>query len=183
MSKTQVTTGAARLSYANIWEPRPNLSGIEKYSSAVLIPKSDKATIKAIEVAIEEAFQIGLKTKFDNKKAGVKLDALKDGDEVNEDGEGKGPEFKGMMYLNASANKQPIVLDRDRNQLLDKTKCYSGVWANVALNFYPFAASGNKGVAVGLEAIRVLKDDEPLGGILTTESAKSRFEEVDEDDI
>ena len=183
MSKTQVVTGVSRLSYASIWEPKETPSGQMKYSVCVLIPKKDKQTIKAIEAAIEAAYQDGLVKKWAGKKAGVKMDVLRDGDEENEDGELKGPEFRGMYYINASGMKAPIVLDRERNPVLDKTEVYSGCWANVAINFYPYAVDGAKGIAAGLNAIRKVKDDESLGGELTVDAARSAFDELEEDDI
>jgi hypothetical protein len=49
-SKTKVITGVnTRLSYFHGWEPVSINGGKERYSVSVLIPKSDKETIKAIE--------------------------------------------------------------------------------------------------------------------------------------
>ncbi|WP_256084039.1 ssDNA-binding protein, partial [Staphylococcus aureus] len=47
-------TGKVRASYAHIFEPHSMQEGQEsKYSSSLIIPKSDTSTIKAIEQAIE----------------------------------------------------------------------------------------------------------------------------------
>ena len=50
----KLTTGVVRLSYANIAQPRKNDDGKAKYSSQIIIDKTDKKTIKAFERAIEE---------------------------------------------------------------------------------------------------------------------------------
>ena len=43
----KLTTGVVRLSYANIAQPRKNDDGKAKYSSQIIIDKTDKKTIKA----------------------------------------------------------------------------------------------------------------------------------------
>ena len=54
--QAKVVTGInTRLSYANVWEPKSINGGKEKYSVSLIIPKSDKKTITAIEKAIDAA--------------------------------------------------------------------------------------------------------------------------------
>lgn len=183
-SKTQVVTGAARLGYVNVWEAKAAAEGENpKYSVCVMIPKTDKQSVESVKAAIAAALESSLQTKFGGKKAGLKM-PLRDGDEVDDDGERvKGAEFEGMWYFNASSKNQPIVLRVNREPVIDKTEVYSGVWANVAVNFYPFDAGKSKGIAAGLNAVRKLKDDENLGGAISTETARNMFDEVEEDDI
>ena len=65
--QAKVVTGVnTRLSYANIWEPKSINGGKEKYSFSLIIPKSDKLTITAIEKAIDAAIQEGI-GKFGGK--------------------------------------------------------------------------------------------------------------------
>ena len=55
-NKTKVITGInTRLSYFHGWEPVSINGGAEKYSVSVLIPKSDKVTIDAINAAVDAA--------------------------------------------------------------------------------------------------------------------------------
>ena len=50
INPTKVVTGEVRLSYANVWEPRPGMNGgKDKYSVSLIIPKSDTKTIEKIE--------------------------------------------------------------------------------------------------------------------------------------
>ena len=59
--QAKVVTGInTRLSYANVWEPKSINGGKEKYSVSLIIPKSDKKTITAIEKAIDAAIQEGI---------------------------------------------------------------------------------------------------------------------------
>ena len=51
-NKTKVVTGLVRLSYANVWEPKAaNENAQPKYSVSIIIPKSDKETLKKINDA------------------------------------------------------------------------------------------------------------------------------------
>lgn len=183
-SKTQVVTGAVRLSYVNVWEARAASENEDpKFSVCVMIPKKDTKTVEAVKAGIASALDASLATKFGGKKAGLKM-PLRDGDELDDDGERvRGEEFKGMFFFNASAKKRPIVLDVNKDEVLDKTEIYSGIWANVAVNFYSFVGDKAKGIAVGLNVIRKLRDDEDLGGSISVDTAKSMFDEVEEDEI
>ena len=75
-SKTKVITGInTRLSYFHGWEPVSINGGAEKYSVSVLIPKSDTATVIAVNAAIDAAIEEGI-AKFGGKKpnkAAIKL--------------------------------------------------------------------------------------------------------------
>ncbi|MEM5125960.1 ssDNA-binding protein, partial [Enterococcus faecium] len=98
MSKTsKVITGTnTRLSYFHGWEPASINGGAEKYSTAVLIPKSDKRTIDTIEKAIDAAIEEGL-AKFGGKKpnkAEIML-PLRDGD-IERDDEA----YQGHYFIN-----------------------------------------------------------------------------------
>ena len=83
---TKVVTGIVRLSYANVWEPKSINGGKEKYSVSLIIPKSDKKTIDAINKAVDAAIEDGI-SKFGGKKpnkAAIKL-PLRDGDIERDD--------------------------------------------------------------------------------------------------
>lgn len=158
---TKVITGKdTRLSYFHGWEPVSINGGPEKYGTAVLIPKSDKATINAIEKAIDAAIEEGI-SKFGGKKpnkAAIKL-PLRDGDIERED-----EAYQGHYFINANSNNAPQIVDQAVQPILDRSQVYSGCYARVSINFYAFNVNGNKGVAAGLGNIQFVKDGEPLGG-------------------
>lgn len=175
---TKVITGPVRLSYLHVWEAvSVQDGGPKKYSASLLIPKTDKATINAIKKAIDAAVEAGVAKWGGKKPATLKL-PLRDGDAEREDDEN----YKGMYFLNAASNQQPGVLDRDKNEMLDKTKLYSGCFAKVDINFYAFNTNGNKGVACGLNNILKWADGPALGG---KEAASVAFKdvEVNDDDL
>lgn len=175
---TKVVTGKVRFSYVNIFKSRAFQADQDaKFSICLLIPKEDKATLKKIKAAIDEAIQEGISSKWNGKKpANVKL-PLRDGDEERAD---EAPEYEGMMFLNANSTQKPGIVDKDLNEILDPDEVYSGCWGRASINFYPFSVNGNKGVGVGLNNVQKLKDGEHLGAARA--SAESDFDDDFEDD-
>lgn len=179
---TKVITGKVRFSYVNIFKSRAFQAGQDaKYSVCLLIPKEDKATIKKIKAAIEEAVQEGIASKWGGKKpANLKL-PLRDGDEERAD---EAPEYAGMYFLNANSNQKPGIIDRNLNEILDPEEVYSGCWGRASVNFYAFDSNGNRGVGAGLNNIQKLADGDRLGAARA--SAESDFDdgfvEVDDED-
>ena len=175
---TKVVTGKVRFSYVNIFKSRAFQADQDaKFSICLLIPKEDKATLKKIKAAIDEAIQEGISSKWNGKKpANVKL-PLRDGDEERAD---EAPEYEGMMFLNANSTQKPGIVDKDLNEILDPDEVYSGCWGRASINFYPFSVNGNKGIGVGLNNVQKLKDGEHLGAARA--SAESDFDDDFEDD-
>lgn len=162
---TKVTTGKVRLSYAHIFEPHAMNEGQEaKYSVSVIIPKTDKETLKAIKEATDQAKKDGA-SKWGNKIPANLKTPLRDGDEERPDDEA----YAGCYFLNASSKNKPGIVDQNVQPVLDSTEVYSGCYARLTLNFYAYNASGNKGVAAGLGNIQKLEDGEPLGGFTRAE--------------
>ena len=60
MNSTKVVTGVVRLSYANVWEPASINGSNPKYSVSLIIPKSDKQTLDAINAAVDAAIKEGV---------------------------------------------------------------------------------------------------------------------------
>ena len=159
---TKVVTGKVRFSYVNIFRSKSFRQGQDaKFSICLLIPKEDKATIKKINAAIQEAIEEGIGSKWGGKKpTNLKL-PLRDGDDERAD---EAEEYEGMYFLNANSTQKPGIVDRDLNEILDPDEVYSGCWGRASINFFPYNSNGNKGVGVGLNNIQKLKDGERLGG-------------------
>lgn len=178
---TKVITGVVRLSYAHIFTPQPSPDGGEpKYSTSILVPKSDKATIKKIEKAIEAAIELG-KSKWGGKiPKNLKL-PLRDGDEEREDDEA----YAGHYFFNASSKQKPGIIDRYGNEIIDSTEVYSGCYVKVSVNFYPFDKNGNRGIAAGLNNILFWEHGEPLGGRARPEDdfANDLINDEEDDDL
>lgn len=93
---TKVITNLVRFSYVNIFKSRSFSDGDEaKYSICLLIPKSDKETIKKIKEAINEAIADGVSSKWGGKKPGNLKLPLRDGDEERAQ---EAEEYEGMYF-------------------------------------------------------------------------------------
>lgn len=177
---TKVVTGTVRFSYLNVFKPKAITEGQEpKYSVCLLIPKSDKATLEKIRKAIEAEKKAGASEKWKGKIPANLKTPLRDGDEERAD---EYPEYAGMYFLNANSSKKPVLLDEAKDEILGQTELYSGCWGRANINFYSFDVKGNHGIAAGLNALQKKRDDEPLGGTVTVESAAADFDDGYEDD-
>lgn len=176
-SPTRVVTGKVRLSYVHLFEPFSNKPDQEpKYSCTILIPKSDKATLDKIKKAIAAAAEDGKTKTFGGKVPGNLKTTLHDGDE--EADLDRNPEYAGHYYMAMSSKTRPGVVDADLNPVLDSTQVYSGCYARVSINAFPYSNSGNKGVSFGLNNVQFLEDGEPLGG---RTRAEDDFADADSD--
>ena len=164
VNPTKIITGVCRLSYANIWQAKSINGGVPKYSTSVLIPKSDMKTIANVKAAIEAAYYEGESKLKGNSKTVPALTSLKmplrDGDTERPDDEA----YAGHWFLNANSNTAPGVVDANREPIYDTSEIYSGVYARVSLTFYAFNSNGNRGIACGLQNIQKVRDGESLGG-------------------
>lgn len=169
---TKVLTGEVRLSYANLITPRESQQGGEpKYSVALLIPKSDTATIEDIRQSMKAAYEEGVAKKWGGAHPQMK-ELLHDGDGVKPStGLPYGEECKGHYVITASSVKKPQVVG------IDNIKCelapqdiYSGMYARVTVNFFPYDTANSKGVGCGLGNVLKTRDGEPLAGGATAES-------------
>jgi hypothetical protein len=177
-----------RASYAFVFRPRATEEGKKpKYTLCMLFPKKDPKV---------REFLKGLKAECEaiaRKNLGLKVGQpipnritwwpLRDGD-TERDGE----EFKGMYFLNSTSGKKPGIVDKDLNPIMDEEEFYSGCWAIATINPYWYDTSGNKGVAIGLNNLKKMRDDEPLSGGSTAEqdfggSAGDDGDNADDDDL
>lgn len=181
---TKVITGKVRLSYTHIFEPQQDDQGQDRYNTAILIPKSDKETLRKIKAAVDAAVELG-KGKWGGKIPANLKKPLRDGDEERPDDEA----YAGHYFLNTTSKNKPGIAKpigkgadgkTKFQEITDSTEVYSGCYAKVSINFYPFEAKGNRGVAAGLNNIVKVQDGEPLAG---RASVNEEFADEDFDDI
>ena len=142
MAETKVLTGKVRLSYAHLFKAVASEGGGDpKFSTCLLISKKDQVTIGKIKTAIEAAKQQGIDKWGGKVPNGLKM-PLRDGDGDKPDR----PEFKGMYFLNANSKTAPLVVDLDKQDIIDQTEVYSGCFARASITFYPFNTAGNRGI-------------------------------------
>jgi hypothetical protein len=161
----RVVTGKVRLSYANLITPRAQKQGDKlKYSTTLLIPKSDIATKQRVDAAINAAIQEGVVSKWNGARPAQPAIPIYDGDGIRPTGEYFSPECKGHWVMTASSEQRPQIVDINMNEIINPTEIYSGMYARVSIRFFPYFNSGKKGIGCGLGNVQKLEDGEPLGG-------------------
>jgi hypothetical protein len=181
LNGTRVTV-RGRLSYAHVFKPHAATPGAEeKYSTTILVPKTDVETKQKIDAAIKAAIELGVSEKWNGVKPPTVPNPIWDGDGVKQNGEQFGSECKGHWVFTASAKVDypPQIVDRRVQPILDQSEIYSGCYANVSVNFFPYLFAGKKGIGAGLGNIQKIKDGESLAGGRT---AEQDFAVVDDED-
>ena len=173
MNQNVVTTGEVRLSYTNLFQPRAQKEGAEpKYSTTILVPKTDTATKAAIDAAINAAIEQGVSKCWGGQRPPRPSICVHDGDGPRpSDGQPYGPECKGCWVITASSKNPPFVVDRNVQPILQQTEVYSGMYGRANVTFFPYANSGNKGVGCALNGVQKLRDGEALAGRVSAEEA------------
>jgi hypothetical protein len=177
---TKVITGKdTRWSYCNAWEPKSINGGTPKYSVSLIIPKKDTVTVAKIKAAIEAAYHEGEAKLKGNGRSVPALSAIKtplrDGDAERPDDEA----YKDSYFINANSTTAPGIVDADRQEIIDHSEVYSGVYGRASISFYAFNSSGNKGIACGLNNLQKIRDGEPLG---SRARAEDDFADLDDND-
>lgn len=163
---TRVVTGKARLSFVHLFTPYAHQPGQEpKYSTTILVPKSDVATKQRIDAAVQQAIAEGTTSKWNNVRPPQLAVCVHDGDGVRpSDGMPFGDECKGHWVFTASSKQPPQVVDASLNPVINQSEIYSGVYGRVSINFFPYTNSGKKGIGCGLGNVQKVEDGEPLSG-------------------
>ena len=173
---TKVVFGPCRLSYTHVFTKYAPDGDTDngKYITNVLIPKSEKETVKALQQAIEAAKKSGIVSKWGGKEPKNLELPLRDGDTDKDD-----EVYEDCFFINAKSSTRPGICDKNKNPIVDEEEIYSGVYAYVSVSFYPYDKNGNRGIACGLNNIMKFKDGERLGG---RTSAENDFADIDAED-
>lgn len=176
-SPTRVVTGKVRLSYVHLFQPY-SIDGDQdpKFSVMLLIPKKDKQTLADLRAAEEAAAEVGKSTKFGGKIPSNLASIIRDGDEFAEDY----PERKGHWFMSVTSppDRKPGVVDQNVQPILESSEVYSGCYARLSLNAFPYKFGNKKGVSFGIVNVQKLADGEPLGG---STRAEDDFDAVDDE--
>lgn len=163
---TKVTTPEFRLAFPSINKPDEKNDG--KYVITMLFDKS--ADLSALKSAAKSAAV----EKWGDKVPKDLRSPFLDGDEKDLDG------FAGCTYVRAKTKIKPVVVDRNRNEILEPNDVYAGCYCRASVVAFAYGGKGTSfepGVAFSLQALQKLKDGEPFGG----RNAALDFDELPED--
>jgi hypothetical protein len=175
-TSTKLILPPALGSYANIFKPRAFEGQAPKYSIVLIWPKEEKEKLKPLIAAIIEAARAKFGEKAAEMLKGNKLkNPLRDGDVDRADE----PSFKGCYFVtaSASADRQPGVVDAKVQPVFEESEAYSGCIFRASVNLFAFDKGGNRGVAVGLNNLQVVKKGTRLDGRKNAEADFASFKE------
>lgn len=164
-----VMTPKFRASFANVFRPGKSMEEGKpgKYSLTMLFePGADLSKLKA-------AAAQAVKDKWGDKPPKMLRSPFRDQGEKEFDGY-----VEGGIYINATSDKKPGLVDAQLNDIIDETDFYSGCYARATVRAFAYDKAGNKGVAFGLQNVQKLADGESLGG--GRAKASDEFEAVAE---
>ena len=58
--------------------------------------------------------------------------------------------------MNANSASAPGIVMQDRQEIIDRSEVYSGVYGRASINFYA-CSNGNKGIACGLNNLQKIR--------------------------
>ena len=118
MKATSVTV-SGRLSYPNLFTAKgSNLNPELRFSTDILIPKTDTQTVAAVSAAIQAATAEGVERLWKGKAPAKLNSPLKDGDERDD------PNYKGCWVLRPWSKEAypPKVMDTQLKPIIDQTE-------------------------------------------------------------
>ena len=175
VSKPARTTPAVRISYPTLFTPRAFQPGNDpKYGIVLMFEKENKEHMDFLKSMYQDC-QAALVEKWPDADkrprvavSGDTRSPIKDGDKTqNNNGiplAEKNPEYAGHFIIRANTASRPIVVDRNKAEILDSNEVYGGCFCKVNLNAYTFDMSANKGVTFGLNGVQKYSDGESFGG-------------------
>lgn len=176
MSKESILTGAFRLAFPEVFEPKAAVEGGKpKYSITMLFAKDGSSLIPSLPgggiMELRKLALNAIKDKWGDDKAkwpanlksldlktyvsptGKDGFPIRDGDAVEWDG------FAGHLFIRASATFPAGVVDATPKTIVNPRDVFGGLICRAQINAYAYDTAGNKGVAFGLDNVQVLKDD------------------------
>lgn len=163
-----------RVSFPHLFE-RPRINGEEgKFGATLLLdPATDQAQIKAVQSEIQRLLKEQLK--------GVKLSP----DKLCLRARPEREEYGDSLGLSANSNTQPVVIDVQRNQVLDKDKnpIYAGCYVNAKIGLWAQSNKFGKRINANLVAIQFAADGDSFSDAhVPTDVAMAGFDDVAEAD-
>ena len=184
LSNVEIRTGRVRLSFPHIFKAQAKKDNkgntvtddtgnpVLQYSMALIIPKSETATVAAIQEIIKAA---ALDFFGQGKVPPGFADGFRDGDtdkstllDPLDPSKGRKPELVGSWFLNATTRMKPTIIGNEKDAFtngfknLTETEIKAGDWVRVQLRAYGFDVGTNKGVAFSFSGIQLFEVGEAL---------------------
>lgn len=151
-------TGEARIAFPYLFEPRKGEDGkADRWEVIMMIPKSQKCgTMPALGAMVKEAIK---KALGDKPAPNGWINPLRDGDAEDLQ---KYPERKGHWIFRARAFRAPVVVDRNKAEIMDARQIYGGCYVRAEISAAWFDKV-SRGVNIYVNLVQKLRDGDPLG--------------------
>jgi len=159
-----IITPEGRMSFADdCHKGKKNEKGEMRYPLSMLFPPgSDLKLLK------KKMFDVAMtKVSGDDAEKTAKAKKYVEDKFLDPVEKNAGAEFEGWTLLRLTAAKKPgFIFANGKDVSSDDydTEIYSGRWARVSSDPFWFDVKTNKGVAVGLQNVQLLRHDDPIGG-------------------
>lgn len=168
-----------RLSFADLFEAKAFQGGAAKYGATFLFDK-DSENAKRIKAAMEAvaAEKWGGKAKaiLSSLWASNKICYGDGASKAEYDG------FEGKFFIRASSSSRPIVIDGNKQPLVEKDgKPYSGCYVHASIDIWAQDNQFGKRVNAGLRGVQFVKDGDAFAGGAV--GSVDEFEEIDDQDL
>lgn len=172
---SKVTLKDVRLTFPNLFEPDDfGGQGKPKFSAAFLFAKDHpaaKAVMEACKQVAKDKWGGKAADIFKSMKASDKL-ALHDGDAKSQYAG-----YEGNMFVNASNDLRPTVVDGRRQPLHPQDgKPYSGCYVNAIIEVWAQDNQYGKRINASLLGVQFLRDGERLAG--SSVASEDEFDEI-----
>lgn len=163
-----------RVSFPHLFERSRYEDGEGKFGATLLLdPATDQAQIKAVQSEIQRLLT--------EKLNGIKLSS----DRLCLRARPDRAEYGDSLALSANSNSQPVVIDVQRNQVLDKDKnpIYPGCYVNAKISLWAQSNKHGKRVNANLVAIQFAADGDSFSDAhVPIDVAMAGFDDVVEAD-
>ena len=159
INSTEVISNSVRWTNVHVFKPTSIRGSKPRYSTTLIIPKSDIETISKVQSALQDAYE-DLQRFDDSTPDFSKIkNPLQDGDICFPNK----PEYRDSYFINAYSYEPLGVFDEELNPLQTPSEVYNGVWGKADITFFPYHYGDTFGIGCNLNGLQKLKDDRPIG--------------------
>ena len=156
MEQGYLLTGEFVGNFVHVFEMLQFEGSKPEYSIEMVFEPTDPT----IQVMVELINKVAREKWGNNIPANMKS-PIRDGNQKAH----KYPELTNKYSVKASdKNRQPLVIDRNKAEIIDANQVYSGAKYRAVLDAYAYESRGSYGVAFGLKILQKLEDGTPLSG-------------------
>lgn len=145
------------LSFPAVFSAQAYGEGDPKFSTTIIFSNdiSQEGLIADMEAALIKKF---------GKVPAKWVSPIKDGNEKTDKDGNQRPEYKDTWYitLKSKADDKPVVVDENRDPILDSNEVYGGCLGRASFNAFAYEYMGKKGVSLYLKGVQKLGAGEPF---------------------